>query len=187
MALVLGTNVGFVTVAPTADPAGADTAIDGSSVVVKDTSPAGAIEITQIGWYRGSGTNTANFEVALYADSAGVATTRLFVAATNSSNSAGWITVAVNWTISPSTPYWLAVQMDAHGGTSNIDTATSGGSGADILTGQTTLNDPYGGGAVADADGMYAVYALVAFAGHPIAKRRGGVPHTSSPRIGRTW
>lgn len=161
MALVLGTNVGFVTVAPTADPAGSDTVIDGSSVVVKDTSPARALRITEIGWYRGIGTNTANFEVGLYSDSGGVATTRLFVDATNSSAVQGWITTAVNWAISPNTPYWLAVQMDAHSGSSDIDSATSGGAGIDLLTSQTTLNDPYGGGAVSDADGMYAIYALI--------------------------
>jgi len=162
VAVVLGTSSGFVTVAPTADPAGADTVIDGSSVVTKDTSPATAsLKIIEIGWYRGSGTNTANFEVALYSESAGAAATRLFVAATNSSGSAGWIRVPVSWPISSSTAYWLGLQMDAHSGSSNVDTATSGGSGSDVLTSQTTLNNPYGGGAVAQAAGMYAIYALV--------------------------
>ncbi len=161
MALALGTNVGFVTTAPTADPAGANTTIDGSSVVVKHTTPSDALRITQIGWYRGSGTNTANFEIALYSESAGVAATRLFVDATNSSSAGGWITVAVDWAVSPSTAYWLGLQMDAHTGSSTVDSATSGGSGTDVLTSQTTLNNPYGGGAVADADGMYAIYALL--------------------------
>lgn len=161
MAVVLGTSSGFVRVAPTADPAGSNTTIDGSSVVTKDTTPAGARTITEIGWYRGSGTNTANFEVALYADSAGAAGARLNVDNTNSSAVQGWVVTAVNWTISPNTAYWLAVQMDAHSGSSTIDTATPGGSGSDVLTSQTTLNDPYGGGAVADAAGMYAIYALV--------------------------
>lgn len=159
MAVVLGTSSGFVAVAPTADPAGTNTTIDGSSVVTKDTSPAGATKITEIGWYRGGGTNAANFEVALYSDSAGAAATRLFVDNTNSDTAGGWVRVTVNWAISGSTAYWLAVQMDAHTGSSSIDTATSGGAGADVLTGQTTLNNPYGGGAVADADGMYAIYA----------------------------
>ena len=54
MAVVLGTSSGFVTVAPTADPAGTDVIIDGASVVTKDTSPATAVKITEIGWYRGS-------------------------------------------------------------------------------------------------------------------------------------
>lgn len=162
MALAIGTNVGFVTVQPTADPAGTNTVIDGSSVVTKDTSPATAnLKIIEMGWYRGSGTNTANFEVALYSESAGVAATRVFVAATNSSAVQGWIRVAVNWPISSSTAYWLGLQMDAHSGSSNVDSATPGGSGSDIQTSQTTLNNPYGGGAVADASGMYAVYALV--------------------------
>jgi hypothetical protein len=161
LAVVLGTSSGFVTVAPTADPAGGNTTIDGSSVVTKHTTPANAVKITEIGWYRGSGTNGANFEVALYADGAGVATTRLFVDATNSSTSGGWIVTAVDWAVSPSTPYWLGLQMDAHSGSSSVDSATSGGAGIDLLTSQTTLNNPYGGGAVSDADGMYAIYALL--------------------------
>lgn len=160
MALTKGTNVGFVTTAPTADPAGSDTTIDGSSVVVKHTSPTGATRITEIGWYRGSGTNTSNFEIALYADSGGTAGARLYVDNTNSSSSSGWITTSVDWPINPGTPYWLGLQMDAHSGSSTVDSATSGGDGIDLMTSQSTLNDPYGGGAVSDADGMYAIYAL---------------------------
>jgi len=167
MALVLGTNVGFVTSVPTADPAGADTTIDGSSVVVKHTSPATAYRITQIGWYRGSGTNTSNFEIALYADTSNIAAARLYVDTTNSSSTQGWINTAVDWAISGSTNYWLAVQMDAHSGSSYIDSATSGGAGIDIRTSQSTLANPYGGGAVSDADGMYAIYALVELASAP--------------------
>ena len=162
MALALGTNSGFVTAAPSADPAETGTTIDGSSVVTKHTSPANAVKITSIGWYRASGTNAANWEIALYSESAGVAATRLFVDATNSSTSAGWLTTAVDWDIAPSTAYWLALQMDAHTGSSSVDAAAALGVGSDVLTGQTTLNNPYGGGAVADADGMYAIYALVA-------------------------
>ncbi len=161
MALTLGVNSGFVTTAPSADPAGTGVTIDGSSVVTKHTSPANAAKITSIGWYRESGTNGANFEVALYSDLAGVPVTRLFVDNTNSTTSNGWVTVAVDWAISASTAYWLAVQMDAHSGSSGIDTAASGGAGYDAQTSQTTLNDPYGGGLVADADGMAAIYALV--------------------------
>lgn len=165
MAVVLGTSSGFVIVAPTADPnGGTNTTIDGSSVVTKHTSLEGANAITEIGWYRGAGTNTANFEIALYSESAGVASARLFVDATNSSNVQGWIVTAVNWTISANTAYWLAVQMDAHSGSSTIDSETSGGAGIDVLTSQTTLNDPYGGGAVSDADGMMAIYAKVSVA-----------------------
>ena len=165
MAVVLGTSSGFVITAPTADPTGGvNTTIDGSSVVTKHTSPVGAVSITEIGWYRGAGTNTANFEIALYDESGGVAGARLFVDATNSSNVQGWIVTAVNWAISANTAYWLAVQMDAHTGSSTIDSETSGGAGIDVLTAQTTLNNPFGGGAVSDADGMMAIYAKVSVA-----------------------
>jgi len=162
MALALGTNSGFVTSAPSADPNGTGVTIDGSSVVTKHTSPANAVKITSIGWYRASGTNAANWEIALYSDSAGVAATRLFVDATNSSTSNGWLTTAVDWDITPNTAYWLGLQMDTHSGSSSVDSAASLGAGSDIQVGVATLADPYGGGAVADADGMYAIYALVA-------------------------
>ena len=161
MAIVLGTSSGFVSVAPTTDPnaAGAPV-IGGSSVVTKDTSPAGAVRVTEVGWYRSTGTDTANWEIGLYSDNAGVADVRLQVEATNSSSTTGWLTRSVNWPISPSTAYWLAVQMDAHVGGSNIDRDTTGGAGFDILTGQTALNNPYGGGAVAQPTGLAAIYAV---------------------------
>ena len=160
MALALGTNSGFVTVAPTADPAETGATIDGNAVVTKDTSPAGATKITSIGWYRASGTNTANWEIALYSDLAGVPVSRLFVDATNSTASNGWLTTTVDWDIATSTPYWLALQMDAHSGSSSVDSEASGGAGSDLFA-ASTLADPYAGGAVADADGMYAIYALI--------------------------
>jgi hypothetical protein len=171
VAVVLGTNSGFVTVAPTADPNGTGVTIDGNKAVTKHTSPSNVVRITEIGWYRASGTNTANWEVGLYADSSGTAGARLFVDATNSTASNGWLTVAVDWAISDSTAYWLALQMDAHSGSSSVDGEITGGAGIDILAG-TTLDDPFGGGAVSDADGMYAIYALVEL---------DSVPHTVEP------
>jgi hypothetical protein len=160
VALALGTNSGFVTVAPTADPAATGATIDGNAVVTKHTTPADAIRITEIGWYRASGTNTANWEIALYSDLAGVPVSRLFVDATNSTSSAGWLATAVDWAVDPSTPYWLALQMDTHSGSSSVDSAASGGAGSDVFA-ASTLADPYAGGTVADADGMYAIYALL--------------------------
>ncbi len=171
MAVVLGTSSGFVTVAPTADPTGTGVTIDGNKAVTKHTSPSNVVRIIEIGWYRASGTNAANWEVGLYADSAGTAGARLFVDDTNSTTSNGWVTVAVDWAISSSTAYWLGLQMDAHSGSSSVDGEISGGAGIDILAG-TTLDDPFGGGAVSDADGMYAIYALVEL---------GATDHTATP------
>ena len=164
MALVLGTNSGFVTVAPTTDPAASlQITIDGNSCVTKHTSPAYPARIIEIGWYRAVGINTANWEVALYSDNAGIADVRLNVEATNSSSTTGWLTRAVNWSIATSTAYWLGLQMDAHTGSSDSDRETTGGAGYDYISGggQTTLNNPYGGGAVVQPAGMVAIYALV--------------------------
>jgi len=164
MALVLGTNSGFVTVAPTTDPAASLTlTIDGNSCVTKHTSPAYSARIIEIGWWRDLGSNTANWEVGLYSDNAGVADVLLEIEATNSNSTTGWLTRAVNWAISPSTAYWLGLQMDAHTGTSNVDRETTGGAGYDYISGgaQTALNNPFGGGAVAQPAGMVAIYALV--------------------------
>lgn len=161
MALTLGTNVGFVLTAPTTDPNGTAVTSDGSSFVVKDTAPAGAIKITEVGWYKASGTTSSNTQVGLYSDNAGVADVRLQVTGDQASGtSAGWIVFSgLSWTITPGTAYWLGMQQDAHTGSSQIDSATSGGSGIDTRTSQTALTNPYGGGAVSDADGMYAIYA----------------------------
>lgn len=162
MALTLGTNSGFVTVRPTADPnASLTSTIDGSSCVTKHTSPSYPARIIEIGWYRAAGTNTENWEVGLYSDSAGVADVLLQVEATNSSSSAGWLTRSVNWSISASTDYWLGLQQDASAGSSLLDREITGGAGYDIRTVQTTLNNPYGGGAVQQAAGLLAIYALI--------------------------
>lgn len=166
MALTLNTNVGFVTTAPTADPVGSNTTSDGSAFVVKDTAPAGAVKITAVGWYKGSGSTSSNTQVGLYAaDGAtvpGEAGTRLQVTSDQGSGtSAGWINfTGLNWPVTAGTAYWLGMQQDSHTGSSTIDSATSGGSGIDSRSSQTALPNPFGGGALADADGMYAIYAV---------------------------
>lgn len=162
MVVVLGTSSGFVTAAPTANPAGAPAVIDGWSSVTHDTSPATAAKITEIGWWCDTASEEANFEVALYAadGASGVAGTRLYVSATNAKGTtAGWKRVTVDWTITGSTAYWLAVQCGAVDTITYIDAKTTDGTGYDRVA-QSTLNDPYGGGAPADADGMMAIYVL---------------------------
>lgn len=167
MAVVLGTSSGFVTVAPTTNPDGGSTSqIDTRAWVTKDVSPATAARITEVGWYCEAATEEANFEIGLYAaDGAvvpGEAGTLLEVSRTNAKGTtAGWkVVTGLNWTISSSTSYWLGLQLD--------DTATNtfwrgeatGGLGTDGLTSQTTLPDPFGGGALVDVDAMIAIYAV---------------------------
>ncbi len=185
MALVLGTNCGFVTTAPTADPVGETVGqMDNSSRVIKDTSPSTAVKITEIGWWCNDATEESNFEVGLYAADGtvvpGEAGTRLFVSATNAKGTtAGWKVVSgLNWTISSSTAYWLAVQLDDTVTLTRTDIATTGGVGYDFRSVQTTLNDPYGGGALGDVDGLAATYAVWEAAG-------GGT--VNSINIGDVW
>ena len=167
MALVLGTNFGFCAVAPTADPAEAvNGAADNAAIVQKDTSPATAAKIVEMGWWCDNATlDDVNFELGLYAADGGVvpgeAGTRLFVSATNAKGTtAGWKTAVVDWAIDPSTDYWLGLQLDDTTTATNIDTASTGGPGFDLLGTQTTLPNPFGGGAILDADGMVAIYAV---------------------------
>jgi len=108
MALVIGTNCGFVTTAPTSDPDGDNFWLDGNSLAIKDTSPATAAKIIEIGLYsHDSGSD--------------IPQTRLNVDNSNAKGTtAGWKTVSVNWTIDANTIYWLAVQLDDTNST-NVD------------------------------------------------------------------
>ena len=164
MALVLGTNSGFVTTAPTADPAAIYPAIDTRAFVSKDASPATAKRITEIGWWCDNATEEANFELGLYAadgiSSPGEAGTLLHIERTNAKGTgAGWKTVAVDWAIDPSTDYWLGVQLDDTATATNINHNTAGGLGFDYLDRRTSLPDPFGGGAFF-ADYLVAIYAV---------------------------
>lgn len=167
MALVLGTNSGFVTVAPTTDPAGSFGAqISNTSVVTKDTSPSSAIVITEVGWWCDNATEESNFELALYsADGAvvpGEAGTRLYVSSTNAKGTtSGWKKISgLTWTISGSTSYWLGLQVDTTATATNTDMSNSSGLGRDGRSSATTLPNPYGGGALVNATGIIAIYAV---------------------------
>lgn len=166
MALAIGTNCGFVVERPTADPGGTNTNIDTNSYVSKFTSPAGATKITEIGWYCDNATEAADYVLALYAaDGAvvpGEAGTRLYITAdTAKGTDAGWKYVTVDWNISAETDYWFGVQLDDTATATHCNNASSGGAGYDArYTGQTTLNNPYGGGVLADDNGFVGIYAV---------------------------
>ena len=171
MALIEGTTAGFVIVAPTGDPSGTnDGTMDGNSRAQLVTSPAGATKITEVGWYCINSTQESNFEMGLYDTTGtdGQAGALLNVSRTNAKGTtSGWKTISVDWTISESTDYWIAVQLDETpiiGTTINYE---GGGLGAgtqyDLTNGSITLSDPadtasynYVGGLIA----VYAVYTL---------------------------
>ena len=163
MAVVIGNNSGFCTVAPSSAPSGGTSStVDNNAITTKDTSPATAIKVTEVGWYANVPTEAANFEVAIYTDDSGVPDDIVEVSRTNAKGTdAGWKRVTgLNWTISPSTDYWLGVQCDDTDTATFCDREVSGGDGRDWKSGQSTLPDPFDGGALSDPDGMYAVYAI---------------------------
>jgi hypothetical protein len=161
MAVVLGTNAGFVTVAPTVNPEGSTHGQDGAARALKHTTPADISKITQMGWYHGNISNDSNYELGLYAHDAGTNLPGALLystVATLTGAAEGWKTRTVNWDVNANTIYWLAVQLDAVPETSDIDYAVTGGENS-IDVGITTLQNPW----VSDGTAPYieALYAVV--------------------------
>lgn len=158
MAVVKGTNCGFVANAPSNDPGGySDNLVTNSALCLLDTSPATATKITKVGWWCDSNTADANFEVGLYAadGAGGAAGTLLHVSRTNAKGTVvAWKTATVDWTISPNTAYWIAVEWDS---AIQIDFAITTGSYDSYTTGGT-LDNTWGGGTFSTGI-LYALYA----------------------------
>lgn len=179
MALVLGTNCGFVASAPVADPNGNQAqTIDFQIQALKHTAPVSATAITEIGWYTGDATEEANFEVGLYSDAgAGEPELRLQVSATNAKGTtAGWkVVTGLNWAITAGTAYWLAVQLDNTATQTTIDEQTTGGAGtATLQVPQDTLPADWGTSSLTNASrsfAIYAVYTAGAASGNPWYQR----------------
>ena len=133
-ALVLGTNCGFVTTAPTDDPGGvANNVFDGYYTACKHTSPANVIKIIEIGWWCDTATEASNFEVGVYDDNQGTTGPGSLLSGVSRTNAkgtdAGWkVRTGLNITITAETVYWLAVQLDNTATTTYADSAYVAGS-----------------------------------------------------------
>ena len=161
MAVVLGTNAGFVETAPVADPSGSATQKDNQGMAIKDTSPAGSGKITEIGWWCNNATEAANFEVGLYSHHVGndKPNARLYVDNTNAKGTtAGWKTVVVDWDISAETIYWIAVQLDDTATQTDTDRNADGGDRRSFDLFSDTLPNPWDAGSTesAWAEAIYA-------------------------------
>jgi hypothetical protein len=118
MALVVGTNCGFVSVAPSADPNGTSDLVSGFQLTFKCTSPAGSSNIvTEIGWYQAGSNQVSAYNVAIHAHNA-VNDRPGAVLATQSSGQSttvitpGWYKyTGLNIAIEPGTIYWLTVGL----------------------------------------------------------------------------
>lgn len=161
MAVVLGTNGGFVTAAPVDDPADSNLTFDSRSIAHRDSSAATASRVTEMGWYCDNATEAADFDMGIYDDSSDEPNNRVHVDAGNAKGvGAGWKTVVgLNWSISPSTAYWLAVQLDNTATATNTNMTSSGADKYVADFSETSLVDPWGA-----VDATYArvlaVYAV---------------------------
>ena len=125
MAITEGVNMGFVTTAPTSDPEGTSSySMWDRAFAHNSTSPPSSSKITEIGFYvENTGYDDTEIEVGLYENDGGAPGNRLFVSSTSQTGTtAGWKVInGLNWSISASTVYWIAVQGDADGSSPRLD------------------------------------------------------------------
>ena len=145
MALVLGTNCGFVVAAPVTDPNEAAPAIDGFAVALEDTTHVTATTVTEIGWWCDSqGDEGQNFEVGIYDDDADSPDNLIGSDITNVlSAGAGWKSVVgLNISVSPETKYWLGLQVDASSAATDYNFSGEG-EGQYYFGAASALPDPW--------------------------------------------
>jgi hypothetical protein len=163
MTLVRHTNCGFVLTAPTSDPAETALSCDTIARALKDVSPALAVKITEVGWWCDNATEEANFEVGLYSNDGtnNKPLDRLFVSATNAKGTtAGWkVKTGLDWTITGSTTYWIAVQLDNTATQTDGDGVVSVGDRLSQANAQTTLAATWISGS-AETAALWSIYAV---------------------------
>lgn len=164
-ALAIGTNAGFVSSAPSADPSGGGGAvtIDGYDIATKDTSPAGNNQITSIGWWVDAVATDGNYEVGIYSHDATNDKPNLIlaVARTNAVGSSGgvWKNGTVSYTLTASTAYWVAVQTDAVTGNTQTDRSATAVGRQSYYSGSSTLPDSWQATST-ESTRIYAIYAV---------------------------
>ena len=165
MAVVVGTNAGFVTTAPTGDPAASGRNTDTKATAFKDTSPTGDNVVTEIGWYTGTATEETNFEVGIYDHDAGNDIPLNLLSGESRTNAkgttAGWKRVTgLSIPITAETIYWLAIQVDDTATTTQVDRTFTSGKKTVERASMTTLLDPWGVEGTINTF-VFAIYAVV--------------------------
>jgi len=164
--LVLGSNCGFVTETPTADPDNFQAGSDGQAFALMHTSPAGNNKVVEIGFWQGESDNAAAaYNVGIYADNAGSPGALIATQSSGQSttvNTSGWYKyTGLNLSLTAATDYWISVGMEPVNPANNMDYLSAPGSGValkfDSLA-NSTLLDPFeveGG----NANILYSIYA----------------------------
>lgn len=166
MALTLGTNCGFVSPAPVADPEATGLNLSGTAIALKVVAPYGATAVTEIGWWCDNATDERDFEVGLYTHDPGADEPEALIgksAATAKGTTAGWKKVSgLSIPVVAGTTYWLAVQLDGSAEVAQIDYTPTVGQRQAKITSQTTLIDPWGTSAslTENLNGIYCLFTM---------------------------
>ena len=176
MALVLGTNAGFVISSPSADPAGTNLRTDNVARGFKDTTPAGATTITEIGWYCDNATEESNFEVGIYTHNVGDNNHEAKVGSFSTTNAkgttAGWKKVTgLSIPINENTIYWIGFQLDTTSKGTNMNRTTDATKKTDWKFPVSELDNPWG---VSNGtlDYILAIYAVYSSAPTPTVEKK---------------
>jgi hypothetical protein len=161
MALVVGTNCGFVTAAPTLDPEGATgVSADYTRRATRFQSTQDGT-ISQIGIYVNNATQAANIVLGIYEDVAGEPGVQLETCvAFAKGTTAGWKTDATFSTpVTNGTYYWLAYAMTNTATETGVDATATAGTGR-YQGSVTTLQNPWNTGTDTNSTYLVAIYAL---------------------------
>ena len=166
MALVKGTNCGFVAARPVADPVGTTLGVGTRATSFKDVAPATTVRVIEIGYWNDEvgGTGNQSGEVGIYEDDAGNARPGALIASVNFNSGDGqdWVFSACDIAITEGNTYWIALFVSSVGSDSNF-TATVG-ENTEIRIGQASLPNPWGLSTFSQAwlSSIYAIWDVAA-------------------------
>ena len=165
MALVLGTNVGFVTVAPTADPGAASVTADARAYSFMGTSPGMNIIVTEVGWYVDAANpgSAGDFMVGIYSDDGTDEPNELLGSSilTAKGTSGGWVGGSVNIGLSANTNYWLAFSLENTSSFTQTNRDLTFGDGiAHYNSVKLPLPSDWGTSDFKDTSATHAIYAV---------------------------
>lgn len=164
MAVALGTNSGFVSAAPSADPATTDGQVGAYAIAQKDTSPAGTNKVTALGWYQANaGNSESDYSCGIYSHDAGNDRPNALIATQSSGqsvpvNTEEWLSyTGLNISLTASTTYWIAATAEDVASDCKTDYSTTGD--MDYKSGGPPLPSPWGSSS-GSLDRVYSIYAL---------------------------